>query len=86
MVKIADILAQMKRNPKDVRFQDLYRICDSYFGKARHAGSSHRIYKMPWQGDPRMNIQNHNGKAKVYQVRQALQAIERLEVENAFEK
>jgi hypothetical protein len=31
-----------------------------------------------WQGDPRVNIQNAKGKAKPYQVRQVLQAIEKL--------
>lgn len=36
---------------------------------------------MPWPGDPRVNIQNEGGKAKAYQVRQVLRAIERLEVE-----
>lgn len=29
-------------------------------------------------GDPRVNIQNEKGKAKAYQVRQVLQAIEKL--------
>jgi hypothetical protein len=43
-------------------------------------GSSHRVYKTPWQGDPRINIQSHKGKAKAYQVKQVLLAIERLEV------
>ena len=33
-------------------------------GKTRQSASSHRIYKTPWQGDPRINIQNHKGKAK----------------------
>jgi hypothetical protein len=33
---------------------------------------------MPWQGDPRVNIQNDKGKAKAYQVRQVVMAIERL--------
>ena len=76
----------MKRNPKDVRYRDLCKVCDFYFGKARHASSSHRIYKTPWQGDPRINIQNHKGKAKAYQVKQVLLAIEKLEDENVFEK
>ena len=86
MTGVEDILAQMKRNPKDVRFGDLCRVCDSYFGKARQSGSSHRVYKTPWQGDPRVNIQNHKRKAKVYQVRQVLKAIERLEVSYGIEK
>ena len=44
------------------------------------------MYKTPWQGDPRVNIQNKKGKAKAYQVKQVLKAIERLEVENAIKK
>jgi hypothetical protein len=48
---------------------------------ARQIRSSHRIYKTPWQGDPRVNIQNDKGMAKTYQVKQVLKAIERLENE-----
>ena len=44
MAKVEEILAQMKRNPKDIRFVDLRKVCDFYFGKARHGGGSHRIY------------------------------------------
>jgi len=86
MSGIEDILAQMKRNPKDVRFRDVCKVCDYYFGKARQGGSSHRVYKTPWQGDPRVNIQSKKGKARAYQVRQVLEAIERLELEHAIEK
>ena len=32
--------------------------------------------------DPRVNIQNFKGKAKPYQVRQVIQAIDRLEIRN----
>lgn len=81
MAKIEDILADMQRNPKGIRFQDLCKVCDSYFGEARQTGSSHRIYKTPWLGDPRVNIQNDKGMAKAYQVKQVLKAIERLEKE-----
>jgi hypothetical protein len=69
----------MRRNPKGIRFRDLCKVCDSYIGEARQTGSSHRIYKTPWPGDPRVNIQNAGGMAKAYQVRQALKAIDRLE-------
>ncbi len=86
MAKIKEILAQMKRNPKDVRFSDLCKVCDFYFGEARQRGTSHRTYKIPWKGDPRINIQNHKGKAKAYQVKQILLAIERLEVDHGFER
>jgi hypothetical protein len=86
MAKITDIVAQMKRNPKDVRFSDLCKVCEFYFGEPRQDGSSHRVYKTPWQGDPRVNIQDHKGKAKAYQVKQVLRAIERLEVDHGTKK
>lgn len=43
---------------------------------------SHRIYRMPWHGDPYVNIQDDNGMAKAYQIRQVLKAIGRLKHEN----
>jgi hypothetical protein len=81
VAKIEPILAKMRNNPKGISFQDLCKVCDFYFGEARQSGSSHRIYKTPWQGDPRVNIQDDRGMAKAYQVRQVLKAIERLEVQ-----
>ena len=72
----------MKENPKGVRFSDLCKVCDKFFGKARQSGSSHRVYRTPWKGDPRVNIQNSKGMAKSYQVKQVLKALDRLEVLN----
>jgi len=82
MADIEDIYAQMKRNPKGIRFNDLSKVCEHFFGEPRQSGSSHKVFKTPWQGDPRVNIQNAKGKAKPYQVRQVLQAIDRLEMTN----
>ncbi|MDP6652805.1 MAG: toxin HicA [Gammaproteobacteria bacterium] len=82
MASTDDILKRMKQNPKGISFKDLSKICDHHFGKSRQSGTSHRVYKTPWQGDPRVNIQSAKGKAKPYQVRQVLQAIRRLEEEN----
>ena len=73
------LLEQMRREPTNVRFNDFKNLCETYFGKPRQDGSSHTIFKTPWPGDPRVNIQNAKGKAKPYQVRQVLQAIEKLE-------
>jgi len=81
VAKVPDIVADMRRNPKGIRFRELCQVCDCYFGKARQKGTSHRIYKTPWQGDPRVNIQDNKGMANAYQVRQVLKAIERLEGE-----
>jgi hypothetical protein len=83
MASIDAILAQMRNNPKAIRFKDLCRVCERYFGVPRQRGTSHRIYRMPWQGDPRVNIQNDKGMAKAYQVKQVLKAIERLQNESS---
>ena len=80
MSGIDKILEQMKLNPKGVRFNDLKKVCLHYFGNPRQSGSSHCVFKTPWPGDPRVNIQNQKGKAKPYQVKQVLLAIEQLEV------
>ena len=68
-------------NPKGVRFNDLSKICEFYFGKPRQSGRSHCVFKTPWSGNPRVNIQNDKGKAKPYQVRQVLYAIQKLKGE-----
>jgi hypothetical protein len=78
MDKIAKIEQAMRENPGNVRFDELCRVYNHYFGKARQEGTSHRIYKTQWAGDPRVNIQDNKGKAKAYQVRQVLKAIEKL--------
>jgi hypothetical protein len=83
---LEEIIAQMRRNPQDVRFSDLCKVCDRYFGAPRRGGTSHRVYQTPWPGNPRVNIQNKKGKARAYQVRQVLKAIERLELENDTQK
>ncbi|MFZ5588723.1 MAG: toxin HicA [Pseudomonadota bacterium] len=69
----------MRREPANVRFSDLAKVCKEFFGKPRQSGSSHMIFKTPWPGDPRVNIQNDKGKAKAYQVRQVLLAIDKLQ-------
>ncbi|MEA5512635.1 toxin HicA [Nodularia sp. UHCC 0506] len=79
MAQIEKLLAQFKNNPKNVNFNDLVKVCNHYFGEPRQQGTSHRVYKTPWAGDPRVNIQEKNGKAKVYQVKQVLDAIEKIE-------
>ncbi|MEW5801118.1 MAG: toxin HicA [bacterium] len=79
MAKVEDIITQMEQDPRDIRFTDLCKVCKKYFGDARQNSSNHRIYQTPWQGDPRINIQNDKGKAKAYQVKQVLEAIKKLE-------
>lgn len=86
MAKIDELILKMKENPKGIRFSDLCKVCDHFFGKPRTSATGHRVYKTPWQGDPRINIQNKKGKAKSYQVKQVLLALDRLEVNHGIKK
>ena len=78
MLYMDKVLAKIRRNPKNVRFGDLRKVCDHYFGQPRAKGS-HLFYKVPWQGEPLVNIQSMRGMAKPYQVRQVIKAIDNLE-------
>ena len=78
---ISSAITELSANPKGVRFNDLVRICDHFFGEARQKRTSHRAYKMPWRGIPWVNIQENckdKGMAKQYQVRQVIQALTKL--------
>jgi hypothetical protein len=78
---VAATAEALRSRPKNTGFSELARVCDRFFGEPRHRGSSHRVYRMPWPGDPRVNIQDDKGMAKPYQVRQVIRALERLEAE-----
>lgn len=79
MRTIEKIEAAMREAPQNVRYADLAKVCKHYFGQARQHGTSHAVYRTPWEGDPRVNIQRgKGGQAKAYQVRQVLNAIARL--------
>lgn len=73
------ILRKMREVPVSIRFSELRRVCEAYFGPARQSGTSHAVFRVPWPGDPRINIQDKGGMAKAYQVRQVLLAIDKLE-------
>ena len=74
---IAELLEGMKNNPAGVRFLDACKVADHFFGEPTQKRSSHRVWKMPWPGNPRVNMQNEKGSAKAYQVRQLVEAVER---------
>ncbi len=63
----------------NVRFTRLLKITEIFFGKPRNKGTSHYPFKTPWQGKPRINLQQgKSGKAKPYQVKQVKEALIRL--------
>ena len=80
VVKIDKAVAAMSHAPQNISYNHLHSVCVHFFGEARQSGTSHAVFKTPWSGDPRLNIQkSKGGKAKPYQVRQALKAIDKLQ-------
>jgi len=65
-------------NPKNVKFKDLLNLCYEYFGEPRIRGS-HHIFKMPWKGNPRINLQKDGKMAKPYQVKDVRKALLKLQ-------
>jgi hypothetical protein len=70
-------LKELRGNETNIRFVRLVMIAKTFFGSPRVKGS-HYIFRTPWPGDPRINLQKEKGKAKYYQVRQVITALEKL--------
>src|SRR5688572_26901137 len=56
-MNIAETIAELERVKGSTRFSRLIKICEEWFGAARVNGS-HHIFRMPWPGDPRSNLQS----------------------------
>jgi len=74
---VDDAVRELEGRETNTRFQRLVTICTTFFGSPRVEGS-HYIFKTPWPGDPRINLQSEKGKAKPYQVRQVVKALRKL--------
>lgn len=71
-----ELLAELKGNPKNIRFERLCRIAEAFGFEFRGGKGSHRIYTRKGIME-RLNFQDAGGKAKPYQVRQFIKIIER---------
>ncbi len=76
-VSIDEAIAALEAAGANIRFRQLLRLCAQFFGEPRIRGS-HHIYKMPWAGDPRINLQEDGNQAKPYQVQQVIRALQKL--------
>ena len=73
----AEIIGELETRAASIRFAELLKICVEYFGEPRIRGS-HHIFKTPWPGDPRLNLQKDVPGARPYQVKQVAKALRRL--------
>ena len=70
-----EIYEELKRNPKNVRFEILCKAAELVGFRFRGGKGSHRIYVKDGIREM-LNFQNVKGKAKPYQVKQFLKIIE----------
>ncbi|HGM5492801.1 TPA: toxin HicA [Serratia fonticola] len=83
MKGLRETIDDLQQRQANIKFNALVKICTYWFGPPRLNGGSHKVYKMPWPGDPRVNIQRaDSGMAKVYQVKQVISALAKLEEEH----
>ena len=78
-MRVEDDLKKLEHE-KNVKFKEAIQIASKYFGAPRIKGS-HHIFKTPWPGDPRVNIQpdeKNKKMAKGYQVKQLRKALEKV--------
>lgn len=79
MASVPKILASMRNNPHGIRFGDAMKVAKHYFGQPRSAGTSHHVFGTGELGTPLVNLQaGDDGKAKVYQVRRLLEAVDKV--------
>ena len=91
VAKIDETVAAMRNAPPNTFSNDL--LADAFTSSGSPARVVHRtpcsrrrvqdaVFKTPWPGDPRVNIQrSRGGEAKPYRVRQVRKAIEKLNEE-----
>jgi hypothetical protein len=76
------LLEKAKASPHNLRFDELCKLAEEFgWVFERQNASSHKIYSNPNLSESNgrmMNFQSKHGKAKLYQVKQLLDAIEQL--------
>lgn len=81
MKKCQRLLTKAKNSAANLRFGELCQLAECYGWIFVRQEGSHRIYenlKLDMNSGRMMNFQNDKGKAKAYQVRQPLSAIDNL--------
>jgi HicA toxin of bacterial toxin-antitoxin, len=76
VVKAAKTWARIVAGGRDVRFRDFEQLLAAFGFEFDRQSGSHRIYRHAALR-LRMNIQPEGGRAKLYQIRQLLDLVER---------
>ena len=74
------LLKKILASPKNIRFGDMVTLIETFGFRLARIRGSHHIFEHPDVVET-VNIQNRNGKAKPYQVRQFLELVEQYNLE-----
>jgi hypothetical protein len=77
--KVEKSLRNLRNNPENAQFAELFAVCVHFFGTPHHDGGSHIVFRTGLLEDPRIVIQSRGKSAKGYQVRQVLMLIDKME-------
>jgi predicted RNA binding protein YcfA (HicA-like mRNA interferase family) len=80
MKACGDLLAKARSSPSGLRFSELCVLAECFGWRFNRSRGSHHIYKRTGYVQA-MNFQDVGGKAKPYQVRQLLRAIDELHLD-----
>ncbi len=80
-MSLTDDIDELERSLKNTKFDRLVVILKKHFEARATKGTSHVLFKVPWSGDPLINVQPTKGQsqAKQYQVEQVLKALRKLQ-------
>jgi predicted RNA binding protein YcfA (HicA-like mRNA interferase family) len=76
MTKREKLLAAIRNNPADVRFDDACKVAEWLGFTERRSGGSHVVFTRPGER-LQLNFQNHAGKIRPYQADQLIAMIAR---------
>jgi len=79
-MKKQKVLQRILNNPKNVRFLEAKSIVEAFGFKLSRISGSHHIFTRPDVLEI-VNLQNVNGRAKSYQVKQFLSLVEKYNLE-----
>ncbi len=74
------LLERVLSGPKNVHFNEMVSLVEAFGFRLSRVRGSHYIFEHP-QIPELVNLQEKNGKAKPYQVRQFLQLVEQYDLE-----
>ena len=86
MSKIEKLIETARVSPGSLRFRELCALCRHFGMKLRKTKGSHRVYKR--EDPPRftLSVQDNDGLAKPYQVKQLLDKVRELSLHDFGEE